>query len=130
MATCNTSELLASAACFDCASPGVQNLYKLALLCNIAQSLDPDMTCDPSTLLADAACFACLSPGVQRLIELQLLCNISSSISGGVVPAEMLTCGTGAPTSTPSLDCAFYIDKTLGAEALYIWNGSAWVLKV
>lgn len=62
-----------------------------------------------------------------QLIQTQLLCNISAAISGGVAPADVLTCGAGAPTSTPSTNCALYVDTA--AEAIYYWDG-AWHLKV
>jgi len=57
MATCNPQELLASAACIDCLSPGLKETLKLQLLCEIANGagdagiteLTGDVTAGPGT---------------------------------------------------------------------------------
>ena len=64
-----------------------------------------------------------------QLIQTQLLCNIASAISAVVGATGQVTCGTGAPTSTPAASaCVIYIDKT--STAIYYWDGAAWQLKV
>jgi len=78
-------------------------------------------TCDTASLFANSSCFTCLTLGQWQILELQLLCEILNA--GGAGGAGIL-CGTGAPTSTPTVSCTLYIDTNTGT--LYEWYNSAW----
>lgn len=97
MASCDVSELMGEAVCFQTlAGPGQWESAKLALLCNILQTLDPMATCDVQTLMSDGKCFfAGLSGGQSRAVELQLLCNIAAAVGGG--GDSSLIIGSGSP---------------------------------
>lgn len=74
--------------------------------------------------MADAACLSCIPPGLQQAIIISLL----DTVAGGSSGTNAVSCGSGAPTSTPTSGCAFYIDTD--TDAVYIYRSGAWVLKV
>lgn len=64
------------------------------------------MPVDTNALIAEANCISqCIPVGMQ----LPVLIALASDISGGGSAGGGITCGTGAPTSTPSSGCALYI---------------------
>lgn len=128
MAQCDTSSLMADAACFSCLPSGQMEAIKLSLLCRIAQSLDANMTCDPATLIEEARCFTCLPAGMLQIVQTQLLCNIAGATASGLAPSDQVSCGNGEPVAAPTATCALYVD--LLTTALYYWDGAAWQLKV
>lgn len=71
---CDTQALLTQANCYQCLTPGEQQLARLALLCQIMAGTT--VSCSPAALLAAANCFQCMSPGERDLAELVMLCNI------------------------------------------------------
>lgn len=80
MAVCNVNQLLANAACLDCASIGEQQVLKVAMLARLAKTVNPLLDTTPNALMANAGCFACLPPGVSQILRAQMLCNISNII--------------------------------------------------
>lgn len=79
MATCDKNQLMALAAAngYEEADPGTLQVLKVALLAQIAQTLNPSLNITANALMANAGCFACQDAGVLQILELQLLCEIN-----------------------------------------------------
>lgn len=71
---------MASAACFECLSPGTLPILQTQLLANILLALNPAADVTPQGLMANAACFACLPGGLLPILQAQLLCEINSKL--------------------------------------------------
>jgi len=122
MAALTTTELAAASECIDrCIPDGMKLSIIIYLLSRLA-----NVSADPTTLVANATCVdRCIPQGMKSGVIIDLLNTLTStgsSVSG-------VTCGVGAPVAAPTTGCGFYVDTTPGAEALYVWNGAAWVLK-
>lgn len=157
MATCNVNSLTSSAGCFFCVPPGYWYPLKLALLCQIAQKINPAIDCSVNALLANAKCFACLTEAGP--LKIQLLCNILAALGGGgggvipVTPTNLdVTIGstngntvltwsqTVAPTNNlveRSINGAAYIEIAVLAgsatsyiDAAALANGDVWRYRV
>lgn len=117
-----TSQQLADAsACLDrCIPDGMKwaaIIYQLGRISGVT---------NPTTIMAGATCYdRCIPQGAKLAAIIFLLDSIATAGSGGTI-----TCGTGAPVAAPSGSCGIYVDTTAGAEAIYVWSGTAWVLKV
>ncbi len=77
MPSCDPSELLGLASCFQCLPEGMLELIKLALWCRISNGITTP--CDIATLLGEASCFQCLTPGERKLAKLALICSLNAS---------------------------------------------------
>lgn len=77
--TCDKNALMALAAAngYEEADSGTLQVLKVALLAQIAQTLNPALNITANGLMANAGCFACQDPGVLQVLELQLLCEIN-----------------------------------------------------
>lgn len=70
--SCEPSDLIASAKCFDCIPKDMQSALQTYLLAVIAGG-----SLDPSTLLAEAKCFQ-FTEEIQQRIQTYLLCQIAN----------------------------------------------------
>lgn len=108
------SEIAALSACFSCiADRQAALLFLLARIANV--------TIDQ--INAGAACYRCVADFTSA--ELFLLNTIATNAAAA---AGQVTCGAGAPVAAPANSCAIYYDTT--NDAVYIYRGGAWVLKV
>lgn len=108
------AEIAALSACFRCIADRQAAL--LFLLARIA-----DVTIDE--IVQGSACFRCIADF--QAAELFLLNSIATS---GAAAAAAVTCGAVPPTDPPAGTCGIYYDTV--TQAVYIWDGAAWVLKV
>ena len=107
------AEISAAASCYACIPNKDEALiYLLARISGVT---------DPATIAANATCYSCI-PNKQEAL-LYLMDFFTSGGSGSFV-----TCGVGAPTSTPVSGCGMYIDTS--NDAVYIYRLGAWALKV
>lgn len=117
--------LLASVTCLECAgSPGLFQLYKLALLKQILLAADPTAMTDPNTLMSQISCYACLPAGQLQLIEIALLSSIVDAGGGG--SGAVLEYTTTDPTTdgivpTNVNDPAVAYSRD-GTGPTYVWN--------
>jgi hypothetical protein len=120
--------LLAQAKCYNCyGTPGELMLMKLALLQQIALSLNPMAATDPQSLLDQAKCYNCYgTSGLWALFELALLQQIAVNGSGGGTGtgATFGNYGGGQPNFTPASGTGLAVDTSDGAFWEY-YNG-AW----
>lgn len=123
MAICTVQDLLETAKCFSCLTPKQLMEVRLALLCQILQSVDPMASCDVQTLMAAAKCYGCLDLTQLSMIQTQLLCEILHA--GGTGGQSCLVCGITDPVADPGCDCAIAYNTT--NSAFWYWDGSAWI---
>jgi len=124
---CDVTTLVSNASCFNCVSPGMWQLLRLAILCRISQG--NTMSCDVQTLLGEASCFQCLTPGEMQLAELSLLCSIAtggSSGGGGGISSGVID-PVAAPTD-PTVDNIYFNIANLNAITEWLWpaGGAGW----
>lgn len=127
MATCDTSELMASSNCFSCLEPYQLQLINTSLLCQILQAYTPMASCDVSALLASSNCFACLQPAQLLWLQTQLLCEILA-VAGGGAGGGAVTCGLVNPVAAPTTTCGIYYRTDTGS--IWLWDGAAWQQKI
>lgn len=115
------TELAAASECIDrCIPDGQKWSVIIYLLASVA-----GVSADPTTLVANAVCIdTCIPQGLKPAVVISLL----NSIQSGLAPSDQVSCGHGAPVSTPTAGCSLYVD--LDSTALYYWDGAAWQLKV
>jgi hypothetical protein len=112
-------DLLASASCFNCVTPGMWSLIRLALLARIADG--NTMSADVATLLAEGGCMACQAPGQQQLLELALLQLIQEGGGGG--GSGCVSCVSTPPVAPPDVaQCECSVRIGIGD-----WVGFYWV---
>ncbi len=116
-----TDQLQNDAKCiFDCV-PGAE--MKLSILISLFAQI-ANVSADPSVLMANAKQIFCCVPGIDMKLSIliDLFQSGSSSASGNV------TCGLGAPTSTPSSGCGIYIQIDSGPLPGAYWSyySGAW----
>lgn len=109
-------EIAALSACFRCI--GDRQAAILFLLATIA-----DVTIEE--IIAGSACFRCLSDF--QAAELFLLNEIVTNGTGGGGGSGEVLCGAVDPVAPPTGPCALYFQTV--SQALYAWDGAAWVLK-
>ncbi len=83
MATCSAQTLMADGPCFCAVTSDPFVLARLALLCDILQTLSPMASCDVGQLLEDGRCFCPVTVDPAEIVELQLLCEIKAASTGG-----------------------------------------------
>ena len=68
--------------CYSSLTPGEQSALELALLQNIALSLNPTAATDYASLLAapNVACYSSQPAGIQRVLKLALLQIIANTV--------------------------------------------------
>lgn len=115
------AQLIDNARCIDCA---VSEGQKLSILIYLFATIAGVPT-DAQTLINNASCIDCAIPPGMRL---SVLIALADSIAGGLAPSDQVTCGSGAPVTAPSSGCGIYYDTA--NDAVYIYRGGAWVLKV
>jgi len=127
MAASDVTTLLNDGGCFNCVTPGIWNLIRLAYLARIVAG--DTSVADISTLLAESGCFACLTPGEQIIAELVLLKQLQESGAGG---SGGISNGSGDPTSAPSNTAVtnIYFDDDSGGMWEWPAGGSAWVQRI
>ena len=113
--------LLAGARCDICYAPNQysEELIRVALLRQIALSLNPAADVSPQTLLSEAACYLCFTSSVYQLSVLQLvLLKIISQSGGGGTDVQRVFFGSfGDPNG----------NQTANGDAVYYdTNGSFW----
>jgi hypothetical protein len=107
-------QLAALSACFRCvADRQAAILYLLATIAGV--------TVDQ--IITGSACYRCVVDF--QSAELFLLNTIASAPAP---VSDAVTCGVGAPVTAPSSGCGVYYDTS--NDAVYIYRGGAWVLKV
>lgn len=116
------AELIESAKCVDC---NIADGSKLSVLIYLFAQI-AGVPADPTTLMDNARCIDnCVPPGMR----LSVLIALADTIANLPAPvSDAVTCGTGAPTTAPSTGCGVYYDTN--NDAVYIYRGGAWVLKV
>lgn len=128
MAAVSITDILAQAGCFNCVSPGMWSVIRLALLARIvAQNTMP---ADVATLLAEGSCLACQAPGQQQIIELGLLQKIQEQ-GGGSGGSVCVQCSQTVPVLPPDLvvcDCniVFGIGAIAGNVYVYDTTTNSW----
>ena len=113
-----TDSLMSDAKCIDsCIPPGMQLSVLISLFAQIA-----GVSTDTNSLMAGATCInSCIPQGMQLSVLVSLAMQIVSGGGAGVA------CGNGAPTSTPSSSCAFYIQTDgVPAGVIWEWYNGAW----
>ncbi len=122
MATASTDALIDQARCIQqCIPQGMQVPVLIAVFARLA-----GMSANTNALIDAAKCIdQCIPPGMQLSVLIALANQIAGGAgSGGAV--GFVTCGTGAPTSTPASGCGLYV-QTDSIPAGIIWqyyNGS------
>lgn len=107
-------QVAALSACWKCVPD-----FRAALLFLLATNAGMTM----EQVIAGSACWRCLADF--QAAELFLL----NSIASAPAPvSDAVTCGAGAPSTAPSSGCGVYYDTT--NDAVYIYRGGAWVIKV
>lgn len=114
------AQLIDNSNCLACIPRGYQLQVLIYLFATIA-----GVPTDAQTLVNNARCLECIPVGSQMEVLISLADQILTSSS---LSASEVTCGVGAPTSTPASGCAFYIDTS--NDAVYIYRSGAWILKV
>jgi hypothetical protein len=117
----DTNVLINDAKCIAECVPGGD--MKLAILISLFAKI-AGVSADPNTLIAAANPIYCCVPGVDMKLAI-LISLVSQAVSGG--PNALVSCGTGAPTSTPASGCAFYI-QTDSVPPGVVWQyyGGVW----
>lgn len=113
---------------FDTLSMQQLRVLSLSLLIQILKQLNPMADCSAPALMASGAGFNSLSEHTLQVITAQLLCEINANGvggGGGGGGAPELWRGHGAPVNAPLSANSIYLDED--ANALYWWNGTAWV---
>ena len=113
--------LLAAGRCDVCYAPNQysEELIKIALLRQIALSLNPSADVSPQTLLSEASCYICFGSSVYALSALQLvLLKIISQSGGAGGDVQRVFFGSfGDPNG----------NQTANGDAVYYdTNGSFW----
>lgn len=112
---------MADARCIQQCIPGTD--YKLAVLIKLFATL-ANVPTDTASLLAGTECiFQCIpGPDMKLAVLISLLDQIAG---GGSVSGSGVTCGTGAPTSTPASGCGLYIqtDSVPGGKLWLYYSG-------
>lgn len=78
---------------------------------------------DPAVINANSTCYRCVAD-----FESAALYLLDSIATAGAATAGQVTCGSGAPTVAPPSGCGVYYDTD--NDAVYIYRGGAWQLKV
>lgn len=118
----DTNALMSDARCIQQCIPGSD--MKLAILISLFAQIAGVPT-DTNSLMAGAVCIQQCIPGAD--MKLAVLISLLNQISGGgSVGGGNVTCGTGAPTSTPSSGCGIYIqtDSVPPGQQFLYYNGS------
>lgn len=110
------AEIAANSSCFRCISN-----YEASLLYLLGQIAG---MADPAVISANAVCFDCISNKEASI--LYLLDQIVTG-GGGGGGSDSVTCGAVPPVAAPAGACGIYYDTV--TQALYIWDGAAWILK-
>ncbi len=125
MATCSAQTLMADAPCFCAVTSDPFVLARLALLCEILQTLSPMASCDVGQLLEDGRCFCPVTVDPSEIVELQLLCEIKAASTGGgggggtgmvgvVDPEGVVTADPGTSYSNRVLKTFWYKETGTG----------------
>lgn len=120
----SAEQLLSAANCLDC---GISDGSKLSILIYLFAQI-ADVPTDSASLIAAGSCLDCQLPqGVSP--RLSILIALADTIASAPAPvSDAVTCGVGAPTTAPSSGCGVYYDTS--NDAVYIYRGGAWALKV
>lgn len=78
---------------------------------------------DPAVIAENARCYACIPD--KQAATLYLLDNIASS---GSAAASAVTCSASDPVAAPAGSCGIHYNTA--TQAVFIWDGANWILKV
>jgi hypothetical protein len=123
MAAPSVTTLLNNGGCFNCVTPGIWNLIRLAYLARIVAG--DTSVADISTLLAESGCFACLTAGEQMIAELGLLKNLqeSGAGTGGTAQIKSYVADPNVEGVVPGDQSQSAIAYAAGGVGnLYTWN--------
>lgn len=109
-------QVAALAACWRCVPD-----FRAALLFLLATNAG--MTIEQ--VIAGSACWRCVADF--QAAELFLLNEIVTNGTGGGGGSGEVLCGAVDPVAPPTTTCALYFQTV--SQALYAWDGAAWVLK-
>lgn len=129
MAAPSNQTLIDLVNCYECATPGTWQLFKLGLLKTIVQALNPMADTSAQNLIDLTTCYDC--PPLYALYELGLLTLIQQAISGGgpVVGGGAVVCGDADPVAAPPNPCAIFVNRNGGIPRIWTWdsNLNTWV---
>jgi len=126
----NVNTLMVEASCFNCVTPGMWSIIRLALLARMAEG--DTSVADVATLLAEGSCMACQAPGQQQLLELALLQLIQQN-GGGGGGSGCVSCVSTPPVAPPDVaqcDCSVRIGIGDWVGFFWVWDQgftNAWV---
>lgn len=109
------AQIAEASSCFRCISDEqAAILYLLGTIAGVT---------DPAIIARESACMRCIPDFDSAALYLL------STIATNAAAAEgQVTCGVGAPVAEPTHACAIYYDTS--NDAVYIWRGGVWALKV
>ena len=114
-----SNDIVNDARCYaSCISKGMQMPVLISIFANIS-----GMSTEVSDLVDGAKCYnQCIPEGMQLPVLIYLANEIL--ISGGVGGGAQVFSGSGAPTLTPTVSSALYVDTDTGQ--IWQWYSSAW----
>jgi hypothetical protein len=117
----DTNVLINDAKCIAECVPGGD--MKLAILISLFAKI-AGVSTDTNALIDGAKCIYACVPGTDMKLSI-LISLASQAISGG--PNGLVSCGAGAPTSTPSSGCAMYIQTdSIPPGVVWQYYGGVW----